>query len=75
MNTYIYTQIIRAESLVKDGQPGFDIYGPNGERGWLTEDEFKIHCRPVDRRERVLLQQSEAELGVMGVSDVGNSPN
>ncbi len=70
MQLFVQTYLVQAEAAPKeDGRPGYDVYYPDGRVEWIPAADFDLHHRLLDTRERMVFEMSNAEIGVMRISD------
>lgn len=70
MNIYLQTYIVQAEpDQHEDGRPGYAVYFPDGRTLWMYAEDFELHHRPLDRRERTMVEMTSEELGVARITD------
>ena len=70
MQIFIESQVVQAEPKhAANGRPGYDVYYPDGRVRWVNPDEFELHFRLLDRRERQLIDMNTAELEVLRITD------
>lgn len=70
MNIYIQNFVVQAEPcLDANGRQGYDVYYPDGRTHWMPVEDFEIHHRALDVRERMIMDMTSAEQLVMAVSD------
>lgn len=75
MNIYIQNFVVQAEPcLDANGRQGYDVYYPDGRTHWMPVEDFEIHHRPLDTRERMLMDMNTQELAVLQISDMDFGP-
>jgi hypothetical protein len=67
---YVQSYIVQAEACLDvNGHNGYDVFYPDGRTHWMPAGDFDIHHRPLDVRERMLLDMTAAEQLVMAITD------
>lgn len=70
MRIYVQNFLVQAEpALDKQGRNGYDVYYPDGRTQWMQVDDFEIHHRLLDVRERMIMDMNTQELQVLRISD------
>lgn len=58
IRAYVGTKIIKAAPQEKDGEPGYQVFYPDGYISWSPKATFENAYRPVSEQERQLVLQS-----------------
>jgi hypothetical protein len=70
MQLFVCNYIVQAEPATDDaGRQGWDVYYPDGRIERIPRDDFEIHFRYLDVRERLLMEMTTDELDVMRITD------
>lgn len=70
MRIYVQNFIVQAEPATdSNGHNGYDVYYPDGRTQWIPEGDFEIHHRPLDVRERMIMDMNTQELEVLSITD------
>lgn len=70
MQLFVQNFIVQAEPATDpNGRQGYDVYYPDGRTDWMPLEDFEIHHRVLDTREKMLIDMNTQELQVLRVSD------
>ena len=70
MQIFIESQVVQAEATTdSNGRQVYDVYYPDGRVRQVYPDDFELHFRLLDRRERQLIDMNTQELEVLSITD------